>query len=227
MINHHPSIELLSDFTAGELPVSIAITVSSHLELCQQCRQQVRQLTEAAANKAFEGFDDSLNIGATQPVADSLVGMEALINSITDLPMDTRDALPKIMTDIVVGGQRIPLPRALRNVALKEWQGLGKLSRSRLDLEDDERRTSLLHIAPGGNVPCHTHKGFEITLLLQGSFDDDMGHYSVGDFILLDGKHTHQPTTKEGCVCLTVSSDAIHFTQGMSKLLNPIGKFIY
>nr|WP_225310853.1 hypothetical protein [Vibrio fortis] len=36
-----------------------------------------------------------------------------------------------------------------------------------------------------------------------------MGEYHKGDFIWLDGEHTHQPFTKEGCVCLTVSSVSI------------------
>jgi putative transcriptional regulator len=64
-------------------------------------------------------------------------------------------------------------------------------------------------------------------LLLQGSFEDEMGTYHAGDFIWLNGKHIHQPVTKTGCVCLTVSSDAIRFVKGVSQLLNPIGQFIY
>jgi putative transcriptional regulator len=64
-------------------------------------------------------------------------------------------------------------------------------------------------------------------LLLEGSFEDEMGSYHEGDFIWLDGKHTHNPVTKEGCLCLTVASDSLHFTQGLTKMLNPIGKFIY
>ena len=104
---------------------------------------------------------------------------------------------------------------------------LGKISRARLDFEDDAHHTSLLHIDKDGQVPCHTHKGFEITLLLEGSFEDEMGVYNKGDFIWLDGNHTHQPATKEGCVCLTVSSDALYFTKGVSQLFNPLGKYIY
>ncbi|MFQ3312714.1 MAG: putative transcriptional regulator, partial [Colwellia sp.] len=30
-----------------------------------------------------------------------------------------------------------------------------------------------------------------------------------------------------GCLCFTVANDALHFTQGINKLLNPIGSFIY
>ncbi|NOH95983.1 ChrR family anti-sigma-E factor [Vibrio sp. 99-70-13A1] len=150
--------------------------------------------------------------------------MISQITANTDL---AQTAAPTETMEIEVAGQSFTMPRALHSVVRKEWLGLGKISRARLDFEDGPRHASLLHIAEGGQVPSHTHKGFEITLLLQGSFDDEMGHYSAGDFVWLDGKHTHNPVTQEGCVCLTVSSDALHFTKGVSQLFNPLGKYIY
>ncbi|MBB1269319.1 ChrR family anti-sigma-E factor [Shewanella sp. SR44-3] len=226
MINHHPNTSILVDFVAGELPASISIMIASHMDFCRQCRQQVQVLTEQAAALEFEPLADSLSQSSQTDNFDIDHAM-SMIEAITESDIDTQMSLPQTVTEIAIGKLRIPLPRAIKSVALKEWQGLGKLSRARLDVQDDERRMSLLYIAPGGSVPCHTHQGFEITLLLQGSFEDEMGQYHQGDFIWLDGKHTHQPVTTAGCVCLTVSSDAIRFTQGMSQLLNPIGKFIY
>jgi putative transcriptional regulator len=96
-----------------------------------------------------------------------------------------------------------------------------------VQLDENEIHTNLLHIEPGGSVPEHTHKGFELTLLLEGSFVDEKGTYVKGDFILLDGNHQHHPVSEGGCLCYTVANDAMHFTQGINKLLNPIGSFIY
>ena len=94
-------------------------------------------------------------------------------------------------------------------------------------MDEGEIHTSLLQIQPGGMIPEHTHKGFEVTLLLDGEFSDDMGSYEAGDFIMLDGTHQHNPKTEDGCLCLTVVSDALHFTQGFGKLLNPFGSLLY
>ena len=113
-----------------------------------------------------------------------------MLETITAQPVEQASILPVTVTEIEVSNTRVTLPRAIRSISLKEWQGIGKISRARLKLDDDERRMSLLHIAKGGNVPQHTHQGYEITLLLEGSFEDEMGSYQAGDFIWLDGKHT-------------------------------------
>ncbi len=252
MIKHHPSHTVLQQFVDGSLPASVSVIVASHVEMCPQCQELVHQLTELAAADAFDmeipsaGFDysdqeqsqpsvvfedfitdlvDSSNDISIDKINDSAEA--AMLAKITNQPVENATTLPKTITEIEVSGQRIALPNAIKSLTLKEWQGLGKISRARINLNDETRRTSLLHIDKGGSVPHHTHKGFEITLLLQGSFEDEMGTYQAGDFIWLSDEHTHNPVTQEGCVCLTVSSDALHFTQGVSQLFNPLGKLIY
>ncbi|MDB1125604.1 ChrR family anti-sigma-E factor [Vibrio algarum] len=250
MINYHPSEAVLKEFVAGTLPASVAIVVASHVEMCDECQSLVSQLTAQVAMEVFDVQEETLNIEdfdfnfdeselevesletqsfnaqlfETQPQSVASLDM---LEAITAQPVEKTATLPVTVKEIEVSGTRVALPRAMKSISLKEWQGIGKISRARLNLDDDERRMSLLHIAKGGNVPQHTHKGYEITLLLEGSFEDEMGSYHAGDFIWLDGKHTHNPMTQEGCVCLTVSSDALRFTQGVSQLINPLGKLIY
>lgn len=229
MINHHPNLAVLKKFVDSDLDASVLVIVASHIEMCPHCQQQVAQLTQQASLKAFtydEQSDDADWLEDNFDFTDSDINL-SMIDAITSMPDEPVHSLPKTVTEIEIDGQRLSLPRAMRSIGLKEWQAMGKVSRSRLDIDDDERKMSLLHIAKDGSVPCHTHKGFEITLLLQGSFEDEMGSYSQGDFIWLDGEHSHTPSSPEGCVCLTVSSDALQFTKGLSQILNPFGRFIY
>ncbi|MCZ8488949.1 hypothetical protein O9992_22655 [Vibrio lentus] len=52
--------------------------------------------------------------------------------------------------------------------------------------------------------------------------------FNKGDFRLKQMENTPTNLTKEGQVCLTVSSDALYFTKGVSQLFNPSpGKYIY
>lgn len=227
MINYHPSDAILTRFVEADLSISLSIIVSSHVEMCTACQQKVAKLTQEAALIHFHLAEHDNHYVDNVHVAMSAHDDIELINKITDSPQEVKTSLPKTITEIEIEGQRLPLPTALQSIELNEWQGIGKISRSRLNVDDDERRMSLLSIAKTGSVPRHTHKGFEITLLLQGSFEDEMGTYQAGDFIWLNDEHTHQPVSTSGCVCLTVSSDALKFTQGVSQILNPLGKLIY
>lgn len=234
MIKFHPTQALLKQYVEGELPASVAVIVASHVEMCSECQSSVASLSEQVATEAFELETDSNDFVSSEEImsADMFSGQQDdqdfdMLAEIMDLPADEQVIIPECPAELDIAGEQITLPRAINSIAMAEWKGIGKISRARLNLDDDERRMSLLHIDKGGAVPAHTHKGFEITLLLQGSFSDEMGEYQRGDFIWLDGEHTHNPVSEQGCVCLTVSSDALHFTQGVSQLFNPLGKLIY
>ncbi|MEZ8629006.1 ChrR family anti-sigma-E factor [Vibrio lentus] len=236
MIKHHPNAAILKDFVDGNLADSVPLIVSSHVELCEHCQKQVSMLTAQAADSVFES-DTSTPENDTARLKLSDSEMDAFLSDDEEFDFDAIDQITADLSqavEVVVEAQQetvsnttFTIPRALNSVVRKDWMNLGKISRARLDFDDESHHTSLLHIDKDGQVPCHTHKGFEITLLLEGSFEDEMGVYNKGDFIWLDGEHTHQPATKEGCVCLTVSSDALYFTKGVSQLFNPLGKYIY
>ena len=255
MINYHPTQAVLAAFAQGDLEDSIALIVASHVELCDHCQQEVARLTEAAAEEVFEqdSLEDFDSFQATTSSALEMASSISMLDDIMSLPTDdtsygasdNQAFTDEYLTDeepltgektylnqnnariISHKDGQLPLPRALNSLNAAPWQGVGKVSRARFQFNDDERRLSLLKIDKGGQIPQHTHTGIEITLLLEGSFEDDMGSYQKGDFIWLDKDHTHSPITQEGCVCLTLVSDSLHFTQGLSKLLNPLGKLIY
>jgi len=229
MIKHHPNSAILQDFVDGNLADSVSLIVASHVELCEHCQKQVSMLTAQAADLAFESDSLELKLSDSEMDAFLVDDGEFDFDAINQITADLSQAV-----EVAVEAQQetvynttFTIPRALNSVVRKDWMNLGKISRARLDFDDESHHTSLLHIDKDGQVPCHTHKGFEITLLLEGSFEDEMGVYNKGDFIWLDGEHTHQPATKEGCVCLTVSSDALYFTKGVSQLFNPLGRYIY
>lgn len=230
MIKHHPTFELLKSFVDGDLPASLSAGIAIHADMCPTCQHQIAQLTEQVAEANFEfeaAFLDRFIVDDGDEIADMpAISFEQMIDNITSTD-EIIEPTVSAEKHITFNEQSYVLPSALNNMQLGKTAHVGKLSRARLQLDEDEIHTSLLHIEPGGGVPEHTHKGFELTLLLDGSFDDENGHYEKGDFIMLSGDQQHHPISTEGCLCYTVANDALHFTQGINKLLNPIGSFIY
>jgi putative transcriptional regulator len=217
MIKHHPTDLMLREFAQACLPESVAVAVAIHVEMCEHCQQKVA---------AFEAQQASEQLLATETTQwDDSVDLDWIEHITAD---ETKDLMQLAEPNFIeFKGGKVNRPRALAHMGLSDWQSLGKISRSRIRLDDGALRSSLLHIDADGDVPHHTHNGFEITLLLEGEFSDEMGSYQVGDFIVLNGEHRHQPRTQHGCLCYTVVSDSLHFTQGMSRLLNPLGRLIY
>jgi putative transcriptional regulator len=86
---------------------------------------------------------------------------------------------------------------------------------------DNETQCEFLYMKPGSQVPVHKHRGNEITLVLDGSFSDEMGHYRESDFVLRNVSHQHQPMSDEGCLCFAVQDSPLMFTKGLARLLNP------
>ncbi|WP_206484312.1 ChrR family anti-sigma-E factor [Thalassotalea sp. G2M2-11] len=228
MIKHHPKFELLQSFVEGELPASLAAGVAIHADMCSHCQKKIAQLTEQVAETSFESsflhqfsVNDQDDIAALQAL-----DIEQMIDGITEMEPAVPAKPPEVVS-VTFKGNNYQLPRALANMPMASTMNLGKLARARVQLDEGEIHTSLLHIEPGGGVPHHTHNGFELTVLLAGSFSDEQGEYHPGDFIMLDGNHHHNPVSAQGCLCYTVVNDSLHFTQGINRLLNPIGSFIY
>ncbi|WP_413701478.1 ChrR family anti-sigma-E factor [Psychromonas sp. KJ10-10] len=216
MIKFHPDKKLLKAYSAGELPLSLSIAMSAHIELCEQCAKQAQIVEESLSQNLWQDeASENANFG------DMLQAIMA--EPVTQIRKPT--TVDKNLVHIA--GKDYQLPNAFRQFQDLKWSGFGPVSRARIIHDEQNVRASLLHIDKNGRIPQHQHKGYELTLLIDGSFTDEMGTYQKGDFIWLDGSQTHSPYTENGCLCYAVQDAPLHFVRGMSKVLNPLGNLIY
>jgi putative transcriptional regulator len=216
LIKYHPTRELLVGHSAAKLPLSLSIAVSAHLEMCSQCATVTQQIT-AQQSVLFDAQDVSNDIDFSNM-------LEKIFEHQPEL-----SAAPKraSINSISVAGTQYQLPRAFTHFKDLKWSAFGAISRARIVKDADNVRASLLHISKNSAIPSHTHKGYELTLLLAGTFSDENGVYNKGDFIWLDNSLAHTPFTEEGCLCYAVQDAPLHFVAGLSKALNPLGQLIY
>ncbi|WP_372881262.1 ChrR family anti-sigma-E factor [Psychromonas sp.] len=216
MIKHHPTRELLIKHSSAQLPLALSIGVSVHLEMCAQCQAQASRITTRQADLLWSQ-DGSQHID-----------FSSMLNNILEQQPDSpvkQESKP--VNSTCVAGSEYQLPRALTAFEQLKWSAFGPISRARIIKDADNTRASLLHIDKNGVIPSHKHKGYELTLLLEGSFADQNGEYHKGDFIWLDNQVEHAPFTREGCLCYTVQDAPLQFVSGFSKVLNPLGQLIY
>ena len=212
MPKHHPPLDLLAEHAAGSLSLAQSACVSAHLNYCDACAQTVNQL-QAVGSALFERLDP-------EPVGDAL--LERVLARLDEEPplryeaaadRAVQDATPALLQRLMSG-----------DFSDLSWKKItDTLRTTQIRTGDKTFEFTLLHIKAGGEIPAHEHRGSEMTLVLQGGFEDDLGAYHPGDFIYRDGTHSHAPRAfaDEDCICLAVLDAPLRFTGWKYRWMNP------
>jgi putative transcriptional regulator len=223
MIKHHPNAQQLNAFVSGTCEPTVALMVSAHIDMCVDCQAKCIKLQQVQSIEAL-----------SSPMVGS-AGLDKMFSQITQLPQQKSSvtAAPSSSAsfDIELEGKRFVLPRTLKRYAQNtgSWSRLvGKLWQAPVDL-GYMGKANFIYMEKGGKVPEHTHKGTEMTLVINGQYGDGMANYDCGDFTLLDDHHNHLPHSEadEGCLVFTIVDKPLYFTSGIARLLNPFSHLFF
>ncbi|TGD74797.1 transcriptional regulator [Mangrovimicrobium sediminis] len=210
MVSHHPDTRLLNEHAAGALDLAPSVCVTLHLNYCEQCRRAHRQLRDLGA-----GLFDRL---PPQAVSENL--MDAVMARLDHEP----EPLSYRATAAAEGCPPLVQRLMQRDYQDLDWRKIGSQVRiCHLRTGDQDNEFALYHIRAGGRIPRHTHRGTELTLVLEGSFSDESGHYEAGDFLMRDGHNQHTPTATRDrdCICVGVLDAPVRFTDWRFRAANP------
>lgn len=203
--------ELLAGYAAGTLTFPAQALVGAHLELSDRNRGYVSSL-ETLAGVGLEG---------TEPVA--LSDRDSLLSDIFNTDPDELNDNQPVVQDLAADSASVPTSlRSIIGTSMDTlpWKTLLPGVKECKFGEIDGCDASLLWVRAGRAMPSHTHHGTELTLVLQGGFQDDDGHYETGDVAFADGDVDHKPIADEGedCICFAV-------TAGRLQLTGPVGRW--
>lgn len=208
----HPSPELLVRYSAGTLTPAMSFVIAMHIKHCDACREQQGTL------EAFGGV--SIETSPHTEMTDT--AFEALMGIIDDT--EETEVMNTTAADAAIATDYIPVLERLANNDYNgiDWQHVAKkISHAELAIDDQNNKIELLKFAAGAKIPAHTHKGNEFTVVIEGSYTDEMGEFVAGDFVHLTGDHHHKPVAgKEGCVCVAVTDAPMEFTGPIGPILN-------
>ncbi|EGU42938.1 putative transcriptional activator [Vibrio ichthyoenteri ATCC 700023] len=219
-MSYHPKIEMLQAYVQGALDEVDGFALATHIESCPACQRHVAQ------------FEDQAGLELELAPIREPIDLSDLFEQIVALePCDEPIRVARKPRVVEVNGRRFTLPLTLSRFSdnIGEWRSYGgKVFSAPVELVAGAR-VNLLYIAAGVQIPQHTHKGMESTLVLHGSFSDEDGEYYAGDYLLKDGTTKHSPFTKAGedCLCLTFLTEPMLFTQGVARIFNRFGKGLY
>lgn len=210
-VRHHLNDDLLLDYAAGTLSEGWSLAVACHLAMCPQCRGQLA-LAEATGGALMEEL---------APVDGPGDSWEALKSRLM--------AEPKAKAAPTRRPASATLPEPLRSYlggdldSLK-WRNLGNAKQILIKTADETTQARLLCIAAGKPVPEHSHGGRELTVVLKGSFHDEVDRFGPGDIEDADGSLTHQPVAddQEDCICLAITDAPLKFSSRLLRFVQPM-----
>lgn len=210
-LNHHPSSQMLVEFSAGTLDTATSICVASHLHFCKCCRDEVARLNEVGAQLMSDAqpevIDDNLfdkvmaKIDLQQPILDESPRTENV------------SGFPEPVNKLLYNAQKTPV-----------WKRLSKsMQVAKLFTGQNRFEVALHKICAGGVTPKHDHRGLEYTVVLKGSFSDESSVYTQGDFVTRQPGDVHQPMgAKNGeCICLSAQEAPIRLKSILGLFINP------
>ncbi len=215
MINHHPSTELLLSHAAGNLPAGFSLVVASHAFMCADCRRRIAHAESIGGALLY----------AMEPAEISQDALHDVLQRIETGNVPDEDEERRVLQN---GGEAPEPLRAFVPGAFNDlpWRTLAPgMKHIRIPLDDDSvSKARLIRLAPGIATPAHSHKGHELTMVLKGTFSDEIGRFGPGDLQETDHSVSHQPIadTGEDCICLIVTDAPLKFDNLVGKILQPI-----
>ncbi|MDG1458664.1 MAG: ChrR family anti-sigma-E factor [Pseudoprimorskyibacter sp.] len=211
-IQHHPTEALLMAYSAGTLPEAMNLIVAAHVSMCDECR---------AAVEAYDAVGGALmdNVDAVEPLSDECLSNALALIQQTDLdPVlarpERKDPKVPLPLENYIGGR-------LEDV---RWRSIGMGVKQSIIPTSSEATARLLYIPAGMAVPDHGHNGIELTLVLQGAFEDEDGRFACGDMEVAteDLQHTPIADISEDCICLAVTNAPLRFNSFLPRLIQPL-----
>lgn len=222
--HHHLDDATLLSYASGALSEAMVIVAATHLEVCSQCRDRMHDadtiggLLMVQQNVLDDGTDsDRLDV-LRAAMLEQLQAEPPVCASKND--SDTAEPL-------AADPDLLPTPlHAYFGARYSElrwrWVGPGMYCIRAAQAGSDN--LIMLKIAPGRSLPMHSHGGSELTQILQGAYDDTLGHFAPGDMADLDGNTRHQPVTCPGvaCICVAALDAPLEFSGWLARKLQPL-----
>ena len=200
-------------YASGTLTRGMALLVDCHVERCDSCMEKIRSAERV-------GGDLLQQINPVEMKAGAWDELSAQLDLVVDIERAEEVEQFKSSQSEVPSALASLIGTDLENVS---WKRMG-VGVQQYDLGlGGTGAARLLRIQPGVSVPHHTHSGNELTLILRGSYTDEVGRFCAGDVADLDDRIEHQPIvdTSEECICLIATDSPLKFTGLMGKLVQP------
>lgn len=205
-------------YASGTLGEALSVVVACHVAWCPSCQRELRR-HEETGGAIIEAID-------SVPVNENC--WQAVLSRIDSCCQDQghRKTTGDTSGELSLGLPR-PLCRLLqRPLETIPWRRVAPgVSVYKIDMGPGARgRLMLMRIAGGKSLPRHGHKAGELTMVLRGAYQDEVGRFAMGDIADLGNDVEHRPRIDSGsdCICLVGLERPWRFKAFFLRLVQPL-----
>jgi putative transcriptional regulator len=207
---------LLMNYATGSLTPQESLIVAAHITLNAEARRKVARFEAMGGRLMCETepaqvHDDCLTATLSRIEKTAAPAKEKRA-ACTAPDLHIPDAVYALISGFCMSD-----PRCWSEVT----RGFARMN-LRLCPAPTRKRLQLVKLNPNAAAPMHSHPGTEVTVVLQGGFHDQTGHYQTGDIVIInDPRIVHQPQAdKDGCVCLILTEAPLRFQDPFQRFMN-------
>ncbi len=209
-VKHVLNDQLAMGYAAGALPEAFDIVVAAHLSLSDESRALVSSYEAIGACVMEECDSVELKADAFTATLDRIKSSDIVVEK-----PRPKGVLPEPIQKYLGG-----------DLEKVNWKSLGGGVKQAIIPTNDTAQARLLFIPAGQSVPDHGHRGMELTLVLQGSFADEVDEFARGDLEIANEDLNHQPVAsmEADCICIAATDAPLRFNSLLPRLLQPFFK---
>ncbi|MBB5661849.1 putative transcriptional regulator [Rhizobium leguminosarum] len=214
MIEHHLDYDMLQQYAAGTLAEGWSVAVATHLALCPACRSKLSVLESVGGYFIDNETADLSEVSQSWEILKAKIEAGQIDKVV---PIKKRSSSDTTYPE--------PLKTYIDAAGGLKWRQFGRSAAQMMIPTGDETTTvRLLKIPAGQPVPEHSHRGVELTLVLDGSFSDEVSTFARGDIEMADDGLMHQPKADadRDCICLAVTEAPLRFKSRFLRLIQPL-----
>jgi len=201
----------MARYAAGILPEPARVLVEAHLEMQSVNRPKVTEY-EAAVGNILEKIEP-VALNSRDAALKAVFAADPMAAPVKVLPRPANALFPKAIRDFA-GLEAEEIPWKWKLPGFKE-HSLGKI---------DGCDVSFFWLKPGRVIPAHTHEGYELSLVLDGAFNDARGRFVKGDISVADESIDHRPMAEaeRPCIGFAVSDAPLKLTGSLRQLIGDL-----
>ncbi|WP_375552839.1 ChrR family anti-sigma-E factor [Rhodophyticola porphyridii] len=210
-VNHHISDDLLMGYAAGALPQAFDLVVATHVSLSDESRARLESF-EALGGAVLDHVGTAdLDENSFEATLARISAASAPEQAPAPEPAET-GIFPAPLRDVVGG-----------DLDAVKWRAVGMGVKQCVLHSGKDASVRLLYIPAGQAMPMHSHRGTEMTLVLQGAYSDEEDRFARGDVEIAGEETNHTPTADPGedCICLIATDAPLKFNGLLPRIAQP------